>query len=1015
MSEKKARHLLVEFGCEELPSRWAGFLGRWLQTMIPRHPAMVHALEELVCNDNRGISFGVDFIAGPRRFGALLRYHDWQPKSQGGIVHGPRLSAPEHAKLGFALKHGVLLSELERRDGKYCLITPPPDLKEAFATAVRDLVADTTNGKPWKVIIDDYQKDSGEESFLGLEDIQNLHIHIAQMGSSVKVEANRWPESERGFARPVRWIVCMVDDEIVPLQMFGCTSGNVTYGHQSTRNKSKPLGHEIALKDAAGYHKTLEGAQVLASYLKQQLKVFHLNTPDAMCTADNPEWLEDTIHDARFARLPSSLVASTLYAHLKAHAKKPTEGSTKVHYSVLSDLPPGASDETIEHIKKGYRRVVNARLNDAAFMLEQDIPSNDNLSDIEERFRERLKNTTYVEGLGSQSDRITGVVQIVSKLAAQLAEAGVIEPSHWKELQGDIELAAKWSLLDLGSQSVREAPSTHRIIAASALEGDTSSDSARSHRVAAMLRKIHNPYGFLGYSYNADPFGTSTPDCSGGIAWNKEALPSDTVKRAEFLLTVADSLYLVAGMAVLDRLPTGSSDLLAVRRSARDICGYFVTHRLSSPSLEALFDLAVKATPLTPKQGNDLEAKSRFCDFLENLLLSEETDVLDPQNGLKELCGAAKKSQDAQFTKLLEFSTHHSLASFRLRELFSHYNVDRKPLDLTGHQWLAEPNQQARARRITINSWRYALQQACENSWGRNQHGGLQYTSPLRSEEALPAIEQRLNTKVIGLQKSLGITARGEINPSRTWLDLVGNTAKRAAGLVDNTGASSNLGYKLKDADEQRLDQVLNDAEDLISDIRAERDTPRVSLRLENLTWAENPSDNRVLPEELQYLKKQNSHLFAQIAEQNVDKDGKDLRVYDIDNFHKTLVNLGRDWIQTDKENSLLKSDFKRLKLLVSIDGMLKRCSKLLDADPASEDAAMLQDLYDELRSYTMQMSEVDALVLRFHVVGVVCMAAQEFFEFNKVHHDVPAVRERRLALTRRLHAFIGKYLGTYA
>ena len=1032
MSDKEARHLLVEFGCEELPSRWAGFLGRWLQTMIPRHPAMVHAIGGLDTDYNRDERYGLDFIAGPRRFGALLRYHVWHPEAQGGIVHGPRLHAPERAVQGFANRHGVALGELKERDGKYCVITPPPDLQDAFTTAVRDLIADTTSGKPWDGIIDDYlEKASAEftdrygEIQESARDIRLLSRYVRQVGNSYKVEQNRWPESPTGFVRPVRWITCMINDEAVPLHVFGCTASNTTYGHQSTRSIGNPLGQEIALNDASEYRIDLQDAQVLTSGSDHHRRVF-LSSRDALYTADNPFSFRDTLKNTRFVRLPSALVASTLHAHLKARAEKPSEDSESVRYRFVSDLPPNVTQETKEHIKKGYRRVVNARLNDASFMLEQDIPSDDSLAIIEQRFSERLHNTTYIEGLGSQSDRITGVVQIVSKLAAQLAEAGVVEPSHWKELRGDLKLAAKWSLLDLGSQSVREAPSTHRIIAACALDHDKSRNQNRSRRVAAMLRYIYDPLKRFN-SYDPDPFDTSTPESIGGITWNKTELQPATVQRIHFLLTVADSLYLVAGMAALDRLPSGSSDLLAVRRAAREICDYFVTHRLSSPSLEKLFDLAVDSTSLTPEEEGREVAKSRFCRFLEGILYAPDgAETFDAKKTLLELWKASYDAQDIHLRTLLAFTTHHSGASNRLQELFntnrpiwlrglrSRFLRSRKPLELAGHQWLSAPNQHARDQRITVSNWQYAVRSMSKNLWQICSDSKLLNTSPLGQEELLPAIEQRLNAQVMQLQQIPSIASSGDATLSQTWLELIGNTARRAAGLVDNRNTPTHSLHKLEQSEELQLDWVLDRAEALTSEIDAERDAPRHALRRENLAWAMKPSYIRDLPDELQRIEARNSKLFSEVVDPKAHTDLGILWDYNFDRFLESLLSLRNVTRRHSRRASELKTDFERLKLLVSIDEMLKRCTKLLDANPSSEDAKLLQDLYDELRRYTMQISEVDALVLRFHVVGVVCMAAQEFFEL-KIHHDVPAVRERRLALTRRLHAFIGKYLGTYA
>src|ERR1700693_1215068 len=212
--------LLLEIGCEEIPARMidpaARELGERLSGMLPR--GGLHPSGEIVSLDT------------PRRLGVIA---SGIPASQPDLteqVNGPSAQVaykdgqPTPAAHAFAKKVGVDVGKLEK------VSTPKGDYLAATVTrkgrTAAEILAETLP-----------------------KEISTLY----------------WPKNmywrKRGevFVRPVRWLVAMLDEQVVPLELFGIPAGNMSRGHRIIASGS------VAISKPSAYVEGLRGAKVLGA------------------------------------------------------------------------------------------------------------------------------------------------------------------------------------------------------------------------------------------------------------------------------------------------------------------------------------------------------------------------------------------------------------------------------------------------------------------------------------------------------------------------------------------------------------------------------------------------------------------------------------------------------------------------------------------------------------------------------------------------------------------------------
>ena len=339
------------------------------------------------------------------------------------------------------------------------------------------------------------------------------------------------------FVRPVRWIVAMLDGEIVPLEIAGIAAGNSSRGHRVLHGEAP-----VAIDAPARYSEKLRAAGVIASVaerrhaLRKALDAATRTIPGARWREDEP-LVETVVHltewpsvivgsfEAEYLALPEEVLVTVMRDHQKYFAVEDANGKLLPHF--LAVLNIRVDEEGYAIIRHGNERVLRSRFKDAQFFwdFDQKVP-------LTERV-EGLKSVTFHKDLGSYFDKTLRLKLFVNHAVRALDEQAV---------QGDWEAAlsaAHVAKTDLTCELVKEFTE---------LQGVIGGLYARAQGIdGKVAQAVYDQY---------------TP------ASIEDPIPLTAEGQ---LLSIADRADSIAGMFGIGAQPTGSRDPLALRRAANGI------------------------------------------------------------------------------------------------------------------------------------------------------------------------------------------------------------------------------------------------------------------------------------------------------------------------------------------------------------------------------------------------------------------------------------------------------------
>jgi glycyl-tRNA synthetase beta chain len=359
-----------------------------------------------------------------------------------------------------------------------------------------------------------------------------------------------WQTPGERFVRPVRWLVAMLDSEVVPLEFDGITAGKNSRGLRALGEK--PLN----VASAHQYIDALRSGHVLSH--EERLQKIRKALDAATRTVPGARWREDkelieTVvnltewpsvilgsFDAEFLALPQEVLVTVMRDHQKYFAVEDADGKLLPHF--LAVLNTDGDEQGI--IRHGHERVLRARFNDARFFWE---------SDQKHPLRERalwLKKVTFQKDLGSYYEKTRRVQRLASWLSELLKQSGTaVRP-------GVIHKAALLSKADLTTDLVKEFTELQGIVGglyACTQELDKGMPAATRQAIADAVYDHYKPESV------------------------EDAVPR-TVEGA--VLSIADKADSIAGMFALGLQPTGSKDPFALRRQANGIVKIIAEHKL---------------------------------------------------------------------------------------------------------------------------------------------------------------------------------------------------------------------------------------------------------------------------------------------------------------------------------------------------------------------------------------------------------------------------------------------------
>ena len=425
-----AKDLLFEIGAEEIP---AGFM--------PNILGQLKKLAETKLNDAHLPFESIATYGTPRRLALIVKGLADTSAEISERHKGPSASIAydadgnaTKAAIGFARGKGLDVADLVVEDGY--------------------IYAETkTAGIPAKDIVTDMLP----QLITGLNFPKSMH----------------WGNLDAKFVRPVRWLVALLDEEVIPVEFATVKSGNVTRGHRF-------LGaDEITIKNAASYVDTLKENFVMVDQdARRELISKQLHDIAASKNA-SIVWDDDLLEEINYLvewptalcggfeesylALPDAAIITPMKDHQRYFPLVDQEGKLLPMFLTVRN----GSDHSIEVVQAGNERVLRARLDDAKFFFNEDrkkplIDRQDGLTKI-----------VFQEGLGNLADKTERLLKlgrvfgeecglhedaaVVLERATELAKTDLTTGmvTEFTELQG--VMGKEYALLDGESEEVAEA------------------------------------------------------------------------------------------------------------------------------------------------------------------------------------------------------------------------------------------------------------------------------------------------------------------------------------------------------------------------------------------------------------------------------------------------------------------------------------------------------------------------------------------------------------------------------
>jgi glycyl-tRNA synthetase beta chain len=488
---------LLEVGTEELP---ASFVSSALQQWRSRIPASL--AEGFLSLDT------LEVYGTPRRLAVLITGLPERQPDREEEIKGPAAQAafkdgkPTKAAEGFARSRSVSVADLTVRSTD----------KGEFVF-VRQKIAGRSTADILSELVPSW--------IFGLEGKRFM----------------RWGDGDLRFSRPIRWLVTLLDEIVLPISLANgseqCVSDRISKGHRVLHPDP------VQIPSAAEYLNCMKAACVEVDPARRQAEIetqaraaaasvggYAAISPDLLDEVTNlVEWPSAVIgkFDRAFLELPTEVIVTEMESHQRYFPVLKAEGTTDLlpYFITISNGDPTKADI----IAAGNQRVIRARLSDGKYFFDVD------RKQPLESYLPRLETVTFQEDLGSVREKVDRIVSIASRLADQLQ---VSEANRTT-----IQRAALLCKADLVTQMVGEFPELQGVMGEKyALSSGETTD------VATAIVEHYLPRGAT------------------------DQLPKTLAGQ---VVGLADRLDTLVSIFSLGMIPSGSSDPFALRRAANAI------------------------------------------------------------------------------------------------------------------------------------------------------------------------------------------------------------------------------------------------------------------------------------------------------------------------------------------------------------------------------------------------------------------------------------------------------------
>ncbi|RLB12467.1 MAG: glycine--tRNA ligase subunit beta [Deltaproteobacteria bacterium] len=482
--------LILEIGTEEIPS---GYIKNGLDQL--------KALSEEMFKKNRIACDEIGTYGTPRRLVLIARGISEKQEDTIQEIKGPpknvsfdKQGNPTKAAISFAQKNNAKIEDIE--------IISTPKGEYLFIR----------------------HKIPGQMTF----DILKEELPKVISGISWP-KSMRWADVRFSFARPIHWILCLLDGKVVPIEIAGIKAGNTSRGHRFM------APDPMVIRGVEDHLEQMRKAYVIIDPEERKRMVMESvkkSAEEIKGIPDDDSGLLDTVtnlveypfaicggFEERFLELPAPVIITPMKEHQKYFPVYTRDKKLMPNFVAISNIIP----KDVDLVKKGLERVIRARLSDAEFFFKED-----QKRPLMERLEE-LKDVIYHARLGTSMEK----VERFTKLAEYIC--GTILP----EALDDVRLVCKLCKCDLTTLMVSEFPD---------LQGIMGREYAR---IEGYPKHICN--AIYEHYLPAGSFGD---------------LPGSDIGA---IVGVADRMDTVCGYFAIGIKPTGSADPFGLRRHAISI------------------------------------------------------------------------------------------------------------------------------------------------------------------------------------------------------------------------------------------------------------------------------------------------------------------------------------------------------------------------------------------------------------------------------------------------------------
>lgn len=337
----------------------------------------------------------------------------------------------------------------------------------------------------------------------------------------------KWGYNNLQFIRPIRWLVSLLNDQVVPFSILDVAAGRTTRGHRF-------LGHDIELATAEDYEAELEKEFVIVDPLRRKKIISDqidaiVEEHDWVIDKD-PDLLEEVTNlvewptafagsfDKKYLVLPDEVLITSMKDNQRFFYLRDHQGKLLPNFIAVRN----GNKEYLENIIKGNERVLVPRLEDAKFFYEEDQKL------TIDQYVDRLKKVSFHDKISSMYDKMQRVAVIAQLLGKRLNLSAT-------EL-ADLDRAAHIYKFDLTTQMVGEFAELQGVMGEIYAKLFGEKDD-----VAAAIREHYMPISAEG------------------------DLPATKLGA---ILAIADKLDSILSFFAVDMIPSGSNDPYALRRQA---------------------------------------------------------------------------------------------------------------------------------------------------------------------------------------------------------------------------------------------------------------------------------------------------------------------------------------------------------------------------------------------------------------------------------------------------------------